>query len=175
MQYFGLESFYSLAGRAEFGSRLEHETYVRALAAASTNAVNDVMEYVLRDFYNVMVGNTDNHGRNSSVLKGVGWVRLAPLYDVAPMKFDPEGVVRNTRWGAASEEGTIAGIADFLQRDAGITMELFLERLSAFYLASASLVERMVGTGVPQAFIAGTEADRRTLRQEIKAFLDKHP
>ena len=34
-----------------------------------------------------------------------GQVSLAPIYDFAPMKADPEGIVRTMRWGAPYERG----------------------------------------------------------------------
>jgi len=47
----------------------------------------------LRDFlahtlFNVLVGNTDNHGKNGSLIHRGGTVTLAPLYDVVPVFMD---------------------------------------------------------------------------------------
>ena len=64
-----------------------------------------VCEWVRRDLLNVAFGNSDNHGRNTAFLKCAGRITLAPVYDFAPMKADPEGVIRSTRWGAPYEEG----------------------------------------------------------------------
>ncbi|MGK3141618.1 HipA domain-containing protein [Pantoea sp. C2G6] len=47
---------------------------------------------------NIQFGNSDNHGRNSAILKKDSGMWLAPIYDFAPMKADPEGVVRTTQW-----------------------------------------------------------------------------
>ena len=47
----------------------------------------------------VSLGNTDNHARNTSVLKKHdGTIELSPVYDVAPMILDPRGIARVCRW-----------------------------------------------------------------------------
>ena len=99
IQYLGMESFYSLVDSSEFGSRFRHKTYTDALYRYSDFKQEDLIEYLLRDIMNIALANNDNHGRNQSVLKNKNKVYLSPVYDFAPMKFDPEGIVRNTRWG----------------------------------------------------------------------------
>ena len=64
----------------------------------------DVMEYLKRDILNVALGNSDNHARNTALLKYTdGTIRLAPLFDFAPMFLDPTGIRRSSRW--QQEEG----------------------------------------------------------------------
>ena len=103
----GLESLASLAGIADFGVRTFHEELCAAIAKYVTDPAGDLMEYVLRDFANVLLGNTDNHSRNTSLLKYPdGRIALSPLYDFAPMILDPEGISRVCRWGTpGAEEG----------------------------------------------------------------------
>ena len=50
-------------------------------------------------------GNSDNHGRNTALLKKPDSIRLAPISDFAPMNADPEGTMRLSQWGAPLEEG----------------------------------------------------------------------
>lgn len=57
---------------------------------------------------NRILGNSDNHGMNLSILRHHGCFKLAPIHDLAPMVLDPEGVTRVTKW--ASE---IAGAPDW--------------------------------------------------------------
>lgn len=64
-----------------------------------------VIEYLERDLLNVVLGNVDNHGRNTSVLKRDKKLSLAPIYDLAPMVLDPEGVIRTSRWSKQNELG----------------------------------------------------------------------
>jgi serine/threonine-protein kinase HipA len=59
-----------------------------------------VFEYLRRDLLNRILGNSDNHGRNTAIFRDQGKFELAPIYDLAPMVLDPEGVTRVTKWGA---------------------------------------------------------------------------
>lgn len=66
-----------------------------------------VLEIIKRDLLNVVLGNSDNHGRNSAVLRSQQ-LTLAPIYDLAPMVMDPEGITRSTRWEKSERAGNIA-------------------------------------------------------------------
>lgn len=172
IDYLGMESFYSLVGVPEFGSRLHHETYIQALSRYSTEPHRDVIEYVLRDILNVMLGNTDNHGRNSALLKGDGWLGLAPLYDFAPMMFDPEGIVRNTRW-QEGREGNIEAIADFLEKNSHADRKDFGARLATFYREALSLDKSLATFGVPEMFIDGTREERERMLTKLGRYLER--
>ncbi len=99
-----LESIYSLCGNTQPGSYLIHEEVVGRLVelwelAGQGNEVEAlVFEYVRRDLLNRILGNSDNHGRNLSVLRHADRLELAPIYDLAPMVLDPEGISRSTKW-----------------------------------------------------------------------------
>ncbi len=102
-----MESLYAISGIAEFGVASSHEELASALM--ETLAENDrpatALEYIKRDLLNVVMGNTDNHGRNSAVLRDQnGHTRLSPLFDFAPMYLDPEGIARVTRWNRDKEQ-----------------------------------------------------------------------
>jgi serine/threonine-protein kinase HipA len=100
----GLESLCSLAGVAEFGAPVPKEALARALAAHAADRETELRELVLRDVLDVALGNTDNHARNTSVLKRAdGHVALSPVYDLAPMFLDARGIARVCRWGGASD------------------------------------------------------------------------
>lgn len=60
--------------------------------------VRELREYLRRDVLNLALRNTDNHGRNTAVLRMGGIVGLSPLFDFAPMFLDPEGIGRVSRW-----------------------------------------------------------------------------
>jgi serine/threonine-protein kinase HipA len=101
---FGLESLCSLAGVAEFGAALPKEGLARALATHATEPPTELREFVLRDVLDVALGNTDNHARNTSVLKDTdGRVALSPIYDFAPMFLDARGIARVCRWADRSD------------------------------------------------------------------------
>lgn len=68
----------------------------RRFSAAAVNTIlarTTVPAVARRDFltqtlFNLLVGNTDNHGKNTSLLQQGRKVRLAPLYDVVPVFMD---------------------------------------------------------------------------------------
>lgn len=99
-----VESIYSVCGNTEPGSRMRHEDVMQRLLAlwlgnGQADDVEDlVFEYIRRDLLNRILGNSDNHGRNTSILRHEGRFTLAPIYDLAPMVLDPEGVTRVTKW-----------------------------------------------------------------------------
>jgi len=96
-----MESLYSVAGIAEFGAFSRHETLLDAmmLHIDQEDYQDTALEYIKRDILNVVMGNTDNHGRNTALLRGLdGKSRLSPLFDFAPMYLDPAGIARVSRW-----------------------------------------------------------------------------
>jgi len=109
-----VESIYSLTDTLVPGSYLGHLDAIEALvrvwrASGQEAAIPGLLdEYLLRDLLNQVVGNTDNHGRNTAILRDREGVRLAPIYDLAPMVMDEQGVTRATKWPAPVEQaGTI--------------------------------------------------------------------
>jgi serine/threonine-protein kinase HipA len=104
VSYLGLESFYSAIGSVIFGEFKTHDEFLNLIANVSTSPLEDIAEYICRDVFNRMCRNTDNHGRNVSFLKTNGTIGLAPIYDVAPMAWDSEGIVRSTNWKDSSKE-----------------------------------------------------------------------
>lgn len=118
-----VESFYSLAGIVEPGAVVSHERYIEAMVGAlerrgrADDVADFVREYVCRDFLDVVLGNSDNHGRNRAVIRTDG-LALAPIYDLAPMVMDPEGVTRSSRWSESERGGRIdwPGVCRDLER-----------------------------------------------------------
>ncbi|MBR0822408.1 HipA domain-containing protein [Bradyrhizobium liaoningense] len=96
---FGQESLISAIGVAEFAPRGRHETYLAMIQRVSADPLQDTIEYLLRDILNLAMGNPDNHGRNTALRKFPdGSVRLAPLFDFAPMRIDASSIPRATIW-----------------------------------------------------------------------------
>lgn len=104
LHYSGLETVYSLMGRNTFASSLYHEDVIRSLADHLTNPSKDLIEYICRDIVNKAFCNTDNHGRNTSLIKRTdGKIELSPIYDVAAMQlFKGDHITELTTW---REEG----------------------------------------------------------------------
>lgn len=96
----GQESIVSAAGIAEYGHVTTHEVYLDAIKRVCSDPAADVREYVLRDVLNLALGNPDNHGRNTALQKTCdGRIGLSPLFDFAPMRLSPDGIMRSTKWG----------------------------------------------------------------------------
>ena len=64
-----------------------------------------VIEYLRRDLLNIVLGNSDNHGRNTSIIRWSRGLGLAPIYDLAPMVLDDSGITRTSRWSNENELG----------------------------------------------------------------------
>lgn len=99
-----VESIYSVCGNTEPGSRMNHEDVLSRLIHLWRKNGQEgeleelVFEYLRRDLLNRILGNSDNHGRNMAIFRYRDKFELAPIYDLAPMVLDPEGVTRVTKW-----------------------------------------------------------------------------
>lgn len=99
-----VESIYSVCGISENGAYLAHEFVLGRLGeiwtmAGQRDELFDLgVEYMARDLLNRILGNSDNHGRNISIIRAAGKLRLAPIYDLAPMVLDPDGITRVLKW-----------------------------------------------------------------------------
>jgi serine/threonine-protein kinase HipA len=170
MEYYGLESFYSLVEPSDFGSRFHHETYLDAIKKFSTHPKEDALEYVFRDFLNIMMGNTDNHGRNVSMMKTKDETCLSPLYDFAPMKFDSEIIIRIIRWHLHSDFD-VGGIAKTLEDKGLISNAEFTRYLKTFYSGIKPIETLLRDVGIYPTMISGTEEDRNFLLDGISKYL----
>lgn len=94
----GLESLVSAIGISDFGVGKKIEDYLDVLKKYCTNPAEDIMEFVFRDFLNVVMGNPDNHGRNTALIKTESTIEIAPLFDFAPMVLDDSGIPRASKW-----------------------------------------------------------------------------
>lgn len=108
-----VESIYSLTGIVVPGSYQEHSSVFARLALLWINfgQADEVpqlaKEYIRRDLLNQILGNSDNHGRNTAIIRDGRKVALAPFYDLAPMVMDEEGICRATKWGKSIECGGV--------------------------------------------------------------------
>lgn len=162
---FGLESVYSALKKSP-GTTLYHEETIRALIhkiAHSQTVTHQgfqfdipafVIEWVRRDLLNIIFGNSDNHGRNTSLLKDENSIKLAPIYDFAPMKADPEGIARTTKWASPLEIGgeyDFNGIARALNDL--VPAETMLSALRETAQQLLGLKERLESRGVPSQIL----------------------
>lgn len=162
---FGLESLYALLDKPP-GSFLNHFEVIRALVdklsgqyrvselgeALDTEAL--VVEMVQRDLLNVVFGNSDNHGRNTALIKRPQGIWLSPIYDFAPMKADPEGVTRTTTWGSPYEEGGRFDWPAIAEQLADLVpAETLLAELGALAEKLLGLKSRLAARGVPSRIL----------------------
>ena len=152
----GLESLCSLAGVSEVAAQISKERLVEAVARFTTDPKREVRELVLRDVLDVALGNTDNHARNTAVLKHLdGRIELSPLYDFPPMVLDPQGIARVSRWTAeASGYPDWARVAEAVGAVLGEEEIPVLKKwLRGLAKGVRALPVRMRAEGVPKAVI----------------------
>ncbi|MFC3114725.1 type II toxin-antitoxin system HipA family toxin [Cellvibrio fontiphilus] len=163
---YGLESVYALLAKAP-GSFLNHFSVLRdlVLILQQQYAVQEmgkkfdqasfVCEWVKRDFLNVVYGNSDNHGRNTALIKRPQGIWLSPIYDFAPMKADPEGVTRSTTWGSPYEEaGRFDWVAIAHALGDLVEPERVISELRQLAAQLGDLRERLAARGVPAQLLA---------------------
>lgn len=101
VERFGQESIASLCGVSGFRAVPSHNGVCRRLGEVMTDPTGAVIEYLKRDIANIVLGNKDNHARNTAVQRRHdGAVCLTPLFDFAPMWLHPDGIARRIRWQA---------------------------------------------------------------------------
>lgn len=165
----GLESVCSLAGVTDFGVATTKDALAAALARVVTDPARELLEFLVRDILDLALGNTDNHGRNTAVLKRDGLIELSPLFDFAPMVLDPQGIARVCRWrgesGLPSWTEVIRTLAPL-----GLDPDAARSRLRELRSAIESMPQLMKDEGVPQraatmleSAIARTDASLRSL------------
>lgn len=163
----GLESLASLAGVTDFGAPTPKDDLARGLVAYASDPLADLRELVLRDVLDLALGNTDNHARNTAVIKDArGRVALSPIYDLAPMMLD-RGIARVCRWRA--ETGGLPAwpaLAEALERlgVVGVDAAEVLAWLREARPAVRALPDTMRLCGVP-------EPVREAARPRVEAVL----
>lgn len=116
LQRLAVESIYSLAGITRPGSAMWHTDAISALVqlwqqcGQQAQIPDLLLDYLRRDLLNKILGNSDNHGRNTAILRLESGLQLAPIYDLAPMVMDAEGITRSTKWPDGIE---VAGEVDW--------------------------------------------------------------
>lgn len=138
----GYFSLAAAAGITQFGEKIVHDKLLKAVNKYSTDRKKDICEYVKRDFLNIILGNTDNHARNSAFLIKNNQITLSPLFDVAPMYLDPEGIVRSTRW-SFEEYGKVPEplkVINYAAEHSGVDIS---EELNGFFSKFPGMILKM--------------------------------
>lgn len=165
----GLESIYSLVG-ATPGAFLTHQQVLAALRSAVSpeDWPAAQLEYVKRDLCNLVFGNSDNHGRNSAILRTESGVQLAPVYDFAPMQIDLEGIIRTTRWDGFERGGEINWPG--LLGSFGSDERRLRDGLRQFANELRRLPELLEGFGLPREVLEWPSLDLRGTEKKLRAW-----
>lgn len=163
----GQESLVSTLGVAEFGHITSHERYLAVIQELSDDPVADTLEYVRRDMLNMATGNPDNHGRNTALRKlAGGGIRLAPLFDFAPMRLSDAAVMRVTNWACMNGAAPGAGFDPVCH--AAATADLGPDRIRDAVQGMLPLLEHIdelaLDLGVPEAVVAQAFDKGQTMR-----------
>ncbi len=165
------ESLYALCGCSGFGAKLSHNTACHYLGQASTDPQTEILEYLQRDVANVVLGNKDNHGRNTAIQRRAnGWVGLTPVFDFAPMVFHPDGIARQMRWEQQDNGHPDWKLAARQAAEAGkVALPPLLAGLRAMADKVLQLPQQMQSLGVDaatiQAFMPGIQQAWRKLQE----------
>ncbi|MBO1927572.1 HipA domain-containing protein [Thiomicrorhabdus sp. 6S2-11] len=158
VEHFALESVFSILEKPA-GSVLNHFDVIDGVCDKLRNAQTFdseafVREWVKRDFLNVIFANSDNHGRNSALIKKHGHIELSPIYDFAPMRADLEQIVRTIKWGRPYEAGgefDWQGIVD--QLNELTDTERLWQEMRQLASQLLGLKQRLVEYGVDEDFL----------------------
>ncbi|PKH25911.1 toxin HipA [Pseudomonas sp. 43NM1] len=177
VERFAVESIYSLAGVTVPGSYMNHLEVIQLLArlwiqAGQIDQVPAlVSDYLRRDLLNKILGNSDNHGRNISIIRGTNSFRLAPIYDLAPMVMDDEGVTRTTKWPRDLE---VAGEVKWREVCNALKViadpETLYEALREDAARLSALPDILTASGLPETTMNHPSIALRNLEQRFKSW-----
>jgi serine/threonine-protein kinase HipA len=132
---------------------------------------------VRRDLLNLALGNRDNHGRNTAILKDTnGTIRLAPLFDFGPAFLDARALARVIHWDGEDPRGTdwnrvLATLQTRLEEatpPVPYPLEM-AQTLREFAIELNRLPELMRECGVDRRIIEARHADISRLARELEA------
>ncbi len=142
---------------------------IGAKASVPTIFQRDFLEHCL---FNLLVGNSDNHGKNGSVLHQGGGTALAPLYDVVPVFMDAKVTHQLAfRHGKAefAEDVTRENLY-LLLKDLGFgrpQLERVLKQVSALARQVSGFAEKLAPKGLADALHAQAKVVEAALEMEL--------
>ena len=150
------ESLASFSGKAGFGITMTHNEVCSVIMQYCTNPEQEIIEYVKRDLANILLGNKDNHTRNTAFQRFPnGEILLSPLFDFAPMWLHPDGIARCTRWEKNDNQwASITNqITECTTLSLGQLKVLFSEQLPLYQC----LLDKMLSIGIDTEIIENSE------------------
>jgi serine/threonine-protein kinase HipA len=174
----GVESLYSVAGVLDSNATpFRHDDALIALAGCLTDFDTEIVEYMRRDLLNIALGNRDNHGRNTAVLKETDrTLRLAPLYDFGPAFLDARNIARAMRWDGENPASVdwnrvLENLATRFE-EAQVATEAWLDLVQAMHGFAhdlAELPEVMRECGIDEGVIESRMRNIEQLKDELHA------
>lgn len=165
VQRHGQESLASVCEISQFGEVPTHNAFLIKLRTFASDIDSATIEYVKRDIANVILGNTDNHARNTAIQRREdGRVGLTPLFDFAPMFLHPDGIARRMRWaaddgGAPQWDSVIAQAS----QATGIAAPTIRDAVCEMIEPMAALMEHAYALGIGELI----ETRRRTIDSNL--------
>lgn len=167
---YGQESLAALCGVSGFGAPPTHNEVCRRLGKVATDPTAEVIEYLKRDIANVVLGNKDNHARNTAIQRRPdGTVALTPLFDFAPMWLHPDGIARRMRWSADDAGAPIwaSAIAQACEA-AAVDRPTVQSALRTMAAPLSMLLADARALGIAEPFLAPLEKTLETVRAQVE-------
>ena len=165
------ESVASLCGVADFGVLVPHPRIVEKLAEVCTDPEGEIIEYVRRDVLNVLMGNRDNHIRNTALRRDEdGSIGLTPVFDFAPMMLHPDAIARHSRWYNESGRSPDWGQVIAQCREAsGLPLHGLPAALRDLRDAITSLEQHAAAAGIPADILGRQDLAIAAVRDSLAA------
>lgn len=166
----GQESIASLCGIADFGRVPSHNDVCSKLGEVATDPTRDIIEYIKRDVANIVLGNKDNHARNTAIQRrNDGTMALTPLFDFAPMWLHPDGIARCMRW-QADDDGLPMWRSVIEQACAAAQVDLHAvtAAVAAMALPLATLFGDARALGIEERFLAPMNKTLDNVRAQLE-------
>jgi serine/threonine-protein kinase HipA len=167
---FGQESIASLCGVSGFRTVPSHNEVCRRLGEVVTDPTGTVIEYIKRDIANIVLGNKDNHARNTAIQRRHdGTVSLTPLFDFAPMWLHPDGIARRIRW-QADDAGAPdwASVIDQACAAAKVDHTTVKTGVQMMAIPLASLFDEARALGIDEQFLQPLKKAEENIRSQLE-------
>lgn len=166
----GQESIASLCGIGGFGAVPTHNEVCRQLGEVATDPTRDIIEYVRRDVANIVLGNKDNHARNTAIQRRCdGTISLTPLFDFAPMWLHPDGIARRMRWQADDGGSPVwRSVIEQACTAAQVNLHDVTAAVAATALPLATLFDDGRALGIEERFLAPMHKALDNVRAQLE-------
>ena len=166
----GQESIASLCGIGGFGRVPSHNDVCGKLGEVATDPTRDIIEYIKRDVANIVLGNKDNHARNTAIQRRRdGTMALTPLFDFAPMWLHPDGIARRMRWQADDGGSPVwRSVIEQACAAAQVDLHAVTAAVAAMALPLATLFDDARALGIEERFLAPMNKALDNVRAQLE-------